>query len=157
MAMAQSTLEQELLNLDPQPTEAGAAAILTDAYGAFVLEAEAGGVMISEVGVDLGKAAMLPALTGMSLGNAETFWSAAVIAFWGAVAGALTGSFAGATLITPPPHAGLSTLLSAAFTANIATQASKETAMAVLAAVFYSQAIVGGTVTFPGPVVAPII
>lgn len=156
MAMAQATLAAELQNLTPVITEAEAIANWVDAYGAFAAEAEAA-TPILEDGIDLGKDAMATAMVGMSAdGQASTKIEAGIQAFWGAVATGLTSSFAGATAITPPPHAGLKGALDSTFLANTSGAVSLEDATDAIATVLHGLAIVGGTVTTPGPTVTPI-
>lgn len=156
--MSRSTLADELLNLDPVPTEAEAVQTLADAYATFAAGATAGPSTITAAGVALGKAAMSAALVGMSAsGSGASRLTAGVQAFWAAVAGGLATSFAGALAIVPPPHAGINTLLEDAFDLNTSTAASKEVATSRIADAFYAQAIVGGAVTFAGPSVSPII
>lgn len=156
--MSTSTLATELLNLDPVAVESDAITALTDAYGVFAAEAVAGAQTLTAAGVDLGKAAMSAALVGMSAPNAgAAILVTAAQAFWAAVAGGLATSFAGATVITPPPHASLLALLNATFPSNTSGALSKADATQNVANNFYAEAIVGGTVTYPGPVVSPIL
>ena len=157
MAMTSAVLAYELRNLDPVPTEAQAIVTLTNAYGVFASYATAVGVPITSAGVSLGKAAMASALVGMNAPNAgASKLAAAVQAFWGAVALGLAVSFTGALAITPPPNAGLLSLLTTHFATNTSGSATKEAATTTIAGDFYVQAIIGGTVTFFGPVVSPI-
>lgn len=157
MVMSASVLAAQLANLDPVPTEAQAIITLTNAYGVFAADATAG-VPITPAGVDLGKAAMQAALVGMSVpGAGAAIMVAGVQAFWGAVAAGLAVSFAAAIAIVPPPHAGLLPLLISSFAANTTSAAPKAVATMLIATDFYSQAIIGGGVTFPGPVVSPIL
>lgn len=156
--MASATLANQLLNLDPVATELQARQTLTDAYGVYASAAVAGAVAITVAGINLGKAAMLAALVGMNASGAGAAkLVAGVQAFWTAVAGGLATSFAGATAITPPPHAGLLALLTSSFATNTSGAASKASATSLIASNFHAQAIIGGTVTFPGPVVQPIL
>lgn len=158
MAMQQSTLADQLANLVPAATEAAAITRLADAYATFATDAVAGAISITAAGIALGKAAMLLALVGVSSpGAGATVLASAVQAFWTAVAGGLTTSFSGATAIVPPPNAGLQALLTTTFATNTASQASLSAATNAVATVMHNQAIIGGTVTFPGPVVSPII
>lgn len=156
MAMSEATLASELEALVPEATEAAAAARLTEAYGNYAADAEGNAVPIESTGIDLGKAAMEPALAGMSApGAGATVIANAVIAFW--VAAAVPASFPTATIVVPPPNAGLAVALEAVFASNTAAQASLEDAAANIAAVMHAQAIIGGTVTLPGPSVGPIL
>lgn len=157
MTMSSGTLATELANLIPAASEAVAAATLAVAYATFAADAVAGVVSITAAGVGLGKAAMLSALVGMSTpGAGPAVITSAVQAFWVAVAAGLATSFAAATAITPPPHAGLQVLLEVAFVANTASRASLVDAAQAIATAMASQAIIGGTATFPGPIISPI-
>lgn len=158
MAMSQSTLATELENMVPTDNEPDAITALTDAYGVFAADAESNSIPITPAGVNLGKAAMSAALVGMSVSGAGiTAIPAACIAFWVAVAGGLATSFPGATAITPPPHAGIAAKLAITFPANTAGGKSLADSVDAIATDMHSEAIVGGTCTFPGPVVAPIL
>jgi hypothetical protein len=158
MVMAASVLATELLNLDPVPTEAQAIQTLADAYAVFAADAVAGAQPITPAGVAAGKAAMIAALPGMnSPGASAMVLATAVQAFWGAAALGLATSFAGATAIVPPPNAGLQALLTSDFSTNTGSSASKAAATSLLANDFYAQSVIGGTVTYPGPIVSPIL
>lgn len=158
MVMSSSTLASQLLNLVPMATEVTAITVLVDAYGVFASDAAAGAATITAAGVELGKAAMQAALVGVSSpGAGSAVLTAAVQAFWVAVAGGLATSFPAATAIIPPPHTGLQVLLDATFAANVTAKANLSDATQAVATDLYSQAIIGGTVTFPGPAVSPIL
>lgn len=158
MVMVASTLANELLNLDPVDTEAQAAQTLADAYAVFAADAQAGVPQITPTGVSLGKAAMLAGLIGMNApGAGAAVIAAAVQAFWVAVAGGLATSFAGAIAILPPAHVGLQALLALDFLNNTNSAATKAAATSLIAGDFYAQAIIGGTVTYTGPTVFPIL
>lgn len=157
MAMSSGVLASQLLGLVPAATEAEAVVTLASAYAVFAADAVAGAVPITAAGVLLGRTAMQAALFGMSApGAGAAVIAAAIQAFWGAVALGLAASFSGAAAITPPPHAGLQPLLETAFAVNTATSADLVTAAQSVATVIHNQAIIGGTATFPGPVVSPI-
>lgn len=157
MVMSSSLLATQLLSLVPVATEAEAISVLADAYAVFAAGATAGAVPMAAPGVSLGKAAMLSALAGMSSPDAgASVLASAATAFWSAVAGGLATSFPGATAIVPPPHAALQTLLDSTFASNVASTTLQAAAVNAVAVDFYGQAIVGGSVTFPGPVVSPI-
>lgn len=158
MAMVSSTLANQLLNLNPVSTEAAAITTLANAYAAYAGAAVAGAQPLTAAGVALGKAAMTTALAGISVpGAGAAKLVAGIQAFWGAVAIGLTTSFVGAVAITPPPHAGLLALLSSTFASNVASKASKANATSAIASNCHSQAVIGGTVTYAGPVVSPIL
>jgi hypothetical protein len=156
--MSPTVLAEELANLVPAATEIEAVTTFADAYAIFAADAMAGAAPITPAGVLLGKTAMAPLLIGMSTpGQGAAKMTQGVQAFWVAVAGGLAVSFAGAIAIVPPSHAALQPALEATFATNTASSASKEDATTLMATVFYSQAILGGTVTFPPSVVTPIL
>jgi hypothetical protein len=158
MAMSQSKLSVELQDLVPSESEAEAALVLSQAYANYASDAVAGGAPITEAGVELGRVAMLAALSGMSEdGAGRAIIPAAILAFWDGVAGGVATSFAGAVSITPPPHSGLSSSFTLVLDINVNTWAPLSEAMDNLAATFHAGAITGGSVTFPGPVVSPIV
>ncbi len=156
--MSQSVLASALATLQPTDTEATAVARLTDAYATFAADAIAGAIPITPAGVALGRAAMLPALTGISSPDAgATILVSATQAFWVAVVSGLSASFATATAIIPPPHAGLLSALLSVFAANVDSQASVDDALNAVAGAFFAQAIIGGTITVPPGTVLPIL
>ncbi len=158
MAMSSSVLATQLINLTPSATEAGAVATLANAYSVFASDATAGAAAITPAGIALGKATMQVALAGVSSpGAGAAVLTAAIQAFWGAVAGGLAASFAGAAAIVPPPQAGLQALLVSTFASNTSGSTSLADAAQAIATIVFNQAIIGGTVTFPGPVVSPIV
>lgn len=157
MAMSTAALAAQLLSLVPATTEAAAVATLTDAYGAFASDATASAVAVTPTGVTLGKNAMRAALVGVnSSGAGSAVLTAAIQAFWVAVAAGLATSFPGAAAIVPPPHVGLQALLDATFATNTAGRANLADATQAVATDLHNQAIIGGSVTFPGPVLSPI-
>lgn len=158
MAMSKNTLETELLNLTPTIIEQDVIDVLTNAYGIYASDAKAGGISITDIGVSLGKVAMSAALIGCTEIDAGLDKIPdAVVAFWLGVASGLSSSFSGAVVITPPPQAGLKSGFKTLCPINTAANRSKEEAVSAIAALFHSQAIIGGTATFPGPVTSPIV
>jgi hypothetical protein len=153
MAMTQATLSTQLQNMTPTGAEATAITNLVNAYGTYAAGAASNGVPIQAAGVNLGKAAMQAALVGMSGANQGiTKIPASIVQFWIAVAGGLATSFAGAIAIVPPPNAGLAALLAATFPANVSGNKTLVQACNAIAADMHVQAIIGGTVTFAGPI-----
>lgn len=158
MVMSAGTLATELLDLVPVGSEAAAIATLVGAYGTFASAAAAGASSITAAGINLGQSAMSMALVGVSAPNAgSAVLAASIQAFWVAVAGGLATSFPSASAVTPPPHAGLQAQLDATFAANVVGNADLADAVNAVATTIYNQAIIGGTVTLPGPVVTPIL
>jgi len=158
MALLQTTLAAELLNLIPTDSEATGIQTFTNAYGDYAAAATANAVVLSPAGIALGKAAMSAALVGISAsGVGLTKIPAAIIAFWTAIAGSAATSFSGAVSAVAPPHVNLATDFAAVAIDNVEAEKTQADAADAIAAVFHNNAIVGGTVTFPGPSTFPII
>lgn len=148
--MVQATLAAQLQNMTPTDQESVAIATLVAAYGTFASTASAGPSVITPAAITAGKAAMQPALTGMSSsGQAATIIAAAIQAFW--VAAATPAGFPPAIAVVPPPNAGLAALLSATFTSNTSGDLSLAAAANTVATDMYNQAIIGGTALIPPP------
>jgi len=149
MALLQSKLATQLLNLVPEATEAAAITNITDAYGIYAADAVAGAAAIPAANVTSGKSAMSAALVGMSApGAGAAVLAAGVIAFWVA---AVVPPWPPAIGGTPPLNAGLAALLATTFATNISTSASLAIATAAIAANMHAQAIIGGIMLIPPP------
>lgn len=158
MALSNVTLHTELLNMVPVATEAESASALTDAYAVYAAGATANGVPLTSAGIVLGQAAMLSALSGMSSPNqGANRLRSGFNAFWTAIAGAAAVSFPGSTLVTPPPFSALEGLLASTFSTNTSGELSLSTALQNVANAIHAATLTGGTATFPGPVVSPIL
>jgi len=156
MVMSSATLASELQNLTPRIDEPGAAEALAEAYRVFALDAVGNGVPILPAGPDAGKLAMIPVLAGMSQPGAGALKiEQGVRAFW--LAAALPAFFPGSIAALPPPTVGLANSLQPVFDSNTSGGATLEQAAQAVAAVMYANAIVGGTVTLPGPATGPIL
>lgn len=156
--MSESNLADAIEDLPNTLSEAAAITALVDAYSELVENAQAGAQTLTGAGLALGQVAMAAALVGMSAsGQGLTKIPAGVVAFWAAVATGLATSFAGATAITPPPHATFAAAFAALMAQNVIDEATRAEAAASLASLMYTEATTGGTVTYPGPVVSPIL
>lgn len=158
MARAAATLETELNNLALYSAEAPAITAWADAFGVYfaaATTATAGPILAP--GVATAKAAMAAAMPGLSTTGAVAI-TAGVTAFWAAGVAAPVTWWAGCTLIVPPagPLAALAAALGVTFALNITEKASKAVSMGRIAANIHT-ACTGGTATFPGPVVDPIL
>ena len=156
--MSVEKLEEELLVVtqNPQEFEPEAIQAFSQAYGNFVRDATAGAASITSVGVTLGVTAMTAALVGVSVQqDGFTRVPSSITAFWLAVSTGLTASFPGATVITPPAPIDPASF-TAVMVSNKVNNASAEEAASTTAA-FLAPLALGGTVTFPGPIVSPII
>ena len=152
--MMSSTVLQDAFDaMEPFATEEEAITALVDAYGLFAADATANGVPLLTLGLEAGKAAMAFALIDMNEEGAGLVKiPLGIVAFWEAVASGLSSSFAGATAIVPPPHAGFAESFASVAATNVETEASKEDASAIITFLLYSNAIIGGAVTFTTPV-----
>ncbi len=158
MSMSEGDLADAIEDLGDTLSEAVAIAALVDAYSELAEGATAGAQTLTGAGLALGQAAMSAALVGMSAtGQGFTKIPAGVSAFWVAVAGGLATSFAGATAITPPPHATFAAAFATLMAQNLIDEVTRAEAAASLASLMYDEATTGGTVTYPGPVVSPIL
>lgn len=155
MALSESTLATEFEVLTPTADAAEAAQRLADAYGNYMSAATANGGAILTVTAAV--SAMAGAMTFSSSGSAASAAaaiSAGVSAFWGVLVAAPATHFAGATVITPP--AGLAGLTAALTSMLSGGDRTLEEGAAALASDVHA-ATAGGSATFPGPLVAPII
>lgn len=156
MARAEATLATELEALGPTSNAAAAVQTIGDSYGVYMGGATSNGVPLT--GAAGGVSAMAAALAfpvPSTFGEAGAALAAGVSAFWDAMVAAPSTFFAGASVITPP--AGLAALpgsLAAVLAANIGQ--SLESCAAAIAAAIHD-ASTGGTATFPGPTVAPVL
>jgi len=176
MAMSETLLASQLLNLSSNPTDVEADAItrFLSAYGTFLVGtgvgdgATANGVPISPAAVTAAAAAAGPTLVGMSAPGPFNMYHQALTkipqavsqgaaSFWGALAANPSAAFPGAIAMTPPPHAGLYSQFPVVMADNTSNAATAQEAADNTAALLYAEAVVGGTVTFPGPAVFPII
>ena len=155
--MSQATLSTQMaLAMGPANSEAEAIANLVNAYAVYASDATALSPILS-AGIDLGKASMTIALSGMGApGAGAASFVAGFQQFWVGVAGGLTTSFAGATAIAPPTFAGLLAALPGIFDANRDLRRSLEDSMDALSVAIHS-GVAGGNVTTIGPIVTPII
>ncbi len=158
MAMVQATLATQLQNMIPVNLEATAITNLVNAYGTYASTATGAGVPIAAPGVTIGKTAMSTALVGMSATDAgRTLIPAACLAFWTAACAAFATTFPGSIASTPPPHVTLPTSFLTTVDANTSGSLGLVASMKAIAAVMHADAIIGGTVTLPGPTVGPIL
>lgn len=159
MALLIATLKAELVTLASAHAVDEAAAITAwgDALGVYWAGATANGIPIVGSFVILGVTAAKAALVGMSADGAGFGKiQAACIAGWAAMA--LPGAFTTNTAAIPPTGlAGLAAALQTAGDANTAGDKSIDDACQALADVWQPLTITGGTATFPGPVVFPIL
>lgn len=157
MARNVATLETQLTNLVLYGTEAAAVTAWADAFAVYFTDATtATGGAILAAGVTTAKAAMAAAMGGLSAAGGAAL-VAAISAFWTEGVNAPATWWAAATAIAAP--GGLATLqaeLEATFAQNISEEASKALSMQRIAGKIHT-ACNGGTATFPGPIVDPIL
>ena len=156
MAMSNATLKSELLSLGLYETEAAAISGWAMAFDNYFQDAESNGIPVTPGSTAAAKAAMAGAMTGLSTVGAAAL-ATAITAYWTSLATMSGAIFAGATAITPPALlANIQADLEAVFTANISGSASKDAAMEAIADALHIDNQ-GGTATFPGPAVFPIL
>jgi hypothetical protein len=100
---------------------------------------------------------MATGMTGMSsAGAGAVAIQTGITSFWTTIVGTPAAIFAASVLITPPPTlAAIAAALVPVFAANVAL--AKTPALNAIAAVLHASGGIGGTATFPGPVVAVIL
>lgn len=156
MARTAAALETELNNMTLYGTEGAAITAWADAFAAYFANASTAtqGAILA-AGVAAAKAAMVGALGGLSTASAAAI-VAGVSAFWANGVGAPVSWWLTCTAIAAPALATLQADLEATFAQNISEKASKALSMQRIAADIHA-ACNGGTATFPGPVVDPIL
>lgn len=153
MPLLQSTLKSQIEAVGLKDTEAEAMLAWADVYATYFSGATANGVPANPGVIELAKAAMLGALTGLGMTGAVALQTG-ITAFWGLVTPAM---FAGSIAAAPAPGlAGLSAALTAAFAANTAGQLEAGPAADTIATAIHVASL-GGTATFPPSLVAPIL
>ncbi len=148
--MVQATLQSELVTAWslPHETEQDAIDAFVAAYTTFAGDASSTSP-ITPAAVALGDAAMRAPLVGMSApGAAPAAFTASIIAFWGAVA--IPSGWGANVSALPPPHAGLAAKLAATFASQL-TEEDVNVAAGNIAVGMFSEAIVGGTASYPPP------
>lgn len=159
MALLIATLKAELVTLAGAHPEDETAAIAAwgDSLGVYWAEAESNSITISSAAVVLGVAAAKLALVGMSADGAGFGKiQAACVDGWDAMA--IAGAFDTNTAAIPPTGiTGLAAVLQTAGDTNVDEDKSIDDACQALANVWQPLTITGGTATFPGPSVFPIL
>jgi hypothetical protein len=156
--LLRATLQAELARIVPMASEVVSIQAIADAYATYAAGATANGVPLTPLGVAAGRTAMLAALAGLGRASAgASVLTTGLQAFWGAVALGLATSFPAAIAILPPPHAGVSGLLMAAFVSNTSSKADRIASLDTIAGILHTAAVLGGTVTYPPSLVTPIL
>jgi len=140
-------------------TEPPARAALALAWTNYFYNATSNGVPVTPGSLAGAQAAMDAALTGMSAtGAGAAALQSGITAFWTTIVGTPAAIFVAATLITPPPTlAGIAAAVQPVFASNTMPGVTKTQALNAIATVLHANGRIGGTATFPGPVVAPIL
>jgi hypothetical protein len=156
VALLAATLATEMdAEIGNVATEALARTAWAQAWRNYFAGALANGVPIAAAALDAGQSALASGLTGMSSSGASAIQTG-LTAWWAALVPAT--AFTGATVITPPPGlTGVAAALAPVFVTNNAPGITKTQALTNLANALHAAAGIGGTATFPGPVVAPIL
>jgi len=159
VALLIATLKSELVSLASSHSADETAAITAwgDALGVYWAGATANGIPIVGSFVTAGVTAAKIELVGMSADGAGFGKiQAACVAGWAAMA--LPGAFTTNTAAIPPTGiTGLAAVLQTAGDTNIAGDKDIDDSCQALADVWQPLTITGGTATFLGPVVFPIV
>jgi hypothetical protein len=143
-------LKTELASLALTLNESDSITTLVNAYGTYATDAQTSvtNIPILPAGIVLGKAAMSPALVGMSVsGQGATKLQSAITAFW--VAAAIPVSFTGSTGVVPPAISTLSSLLVPTFVTNTSGSKNKTDSIAAFATDIHTATLTPpGVVTF---------
>ena len=137
--LSQETLNNLLIADGPVLDEATAIENLVNSYGEYCLDAECNEIQVSSSAIDAGKAAMAPALVGMTdsdIGN--TVIQAGMGAFWDAVVNT-PDSFVGADSNTAPSLEDLVTSLDTAYATMLSQGDSLQEAYNKIAAQIHNQ------------------
>lgn len=138
-------------------SEETARAAWASAWTSYFYAALAGAVPVTPGSLAPAESALSAGMAGLSTAGATSIQTG-LSAFWGVVVASAPTVFAGATLVTPPPGlAGVAAALQPVFSANTAGGVSKTVALQAIASALHPLAGLGGTATFPGPVVLPIL
>jgi hypothetical protein len=157
MAMSQATLATELDN-EIQNTATLIAAInaWAVAWKTYFTDAESNGVPILTPILDTAEAAMAGAMGALGT-NAAAAITSGITSWWATLVASPPVVFTGCVAIAPAPGiAGIAAALVPVFLANTIGGLSKADALSAIAGVLHP-ANLGGTATFPGPVVTPIL
>ena len=159
MPLLVATLKVELVTIASAHPADEAAAITAwgDALAVYWTGATSNGIPIVGSFVTAGVAAAKAALIGMSADGAGFGKiQAACVAGWAVMA--LPAAFGANTAAIPPTGiAGLTAALQAAGDANVTGDKSIDDSCQALADAWQPLTITGGTATFPGPAVFPIL
>lgn len=162
MPLNPSTLANQLANMTPTDSEIEAIGKFTDAYIAFMSEAQCGPYPIIPAALQgTPKTAMMGAMTGMSTAGAASI-QLGITAFWGAMVPIAITLFPTATVIVPPPTlATISGLLIPVFTANTSGKLELQPACTTIASVIYTGSLGGMAAIMippaPSPIPTPIL
>lgn len=154
--MLSATLKSELLALGLYDNEPDAISAWAEVFDNYFQDAESNGIPVTPHSTVAAKAAMARAMTGLSTAGAAAL-AMAITAYWTSLATTPGAIFVSAIAITPPVLLmNIQRDLEIVFAANTAGSASKNVAMEAIAAVLHIDNQ-GGTATFRGPVVFPIL
>jgi hypothetical protein len=157
MAMSQSILAAEL-DVEIQNTETLAEAInaWAAAWKTYFTDAESNSVPILTPILDTAEAAMAVAMPSLGV-DAGAALTSGVTAWWATLVASPPLTFTACTAITPPAGlAGIAAALTPVFISNRDGELSKADALNAIASALHPLNL-GGTATFPGPIVAPIL
>jgi len=158
MAMSANRLATEMEKIEPTIVEIEAARILAKAFATYFYDAMAGGVPVVPGTLVAAEAAMLGALTGMSVpGAGAVAIQSGITAFWGVVAASAAVVFPTMISATPPPTlAAIAAAIMGVAPANVSGNLPEKQAMKVVAGVIHLNNLGGTAALLVGPPV-PIL
>lgn len=154
MPLLPTVLASELKSLELYDNELGAINGWAAAYKKYMEGATSNGVTIVPAALIAPELAMQGALGGLSI-LSSTSLQTGILAFWGVIIPAIAWP---TTLAIAPPAllAGLGATLTGIFTSNTTSKLSKDASMDAIANAIHAASL-GGTTTWPGPAVMPIL
>lgn len=162
MALSKTKLRNELQNMVPTSSPAGAAATLATAYAEYMKDAVglAGGQPIIAAAIDgIAKPAMEAAMTFSDNASASAgagVFKAGIVAFWATMVAAPGSFWLTATAITAPAFATLQNDLAVKFGTSVTSKWSLATWASQIATTIDQATDGNGTVTFPMSFPTPI-
>lgn len=154
MPLLPTVLASELKSLELYDNELEAINGWAAAYRKYMEGATSNGVTIVPAALIAPELAMVGALGGLST-LAATALQTGILAFWGAIIPAI--AWPSTLAITPPALlSGLVASLSGVFSSNTSGLLSKDASMDAIANAIHLASL-GGTTTWPGPAVMPIL
>ena len=149
MPLIPTVLSSGIEKIEDSESETEAIQKWADAWNEYMISAAAGAVPLSPAAANIGRAAMVQSMAGLSVTGAAAIQSG-ITAYWGALASAPAVAFAGAAAVTPPPGlGGVAGILLGVFSTNVVDKAPRPVAAQKIATALHG-ANMGGTATIGG-------